>query len=70
MVGLQIKLTEIRFHQTACRTHAVRLRDQDDPHDDAHPERERSAKRRRHQNDDEYQRKQVAQTLWKNIADH
>ncbi|GKA55362.1 hypothetical protein Tco_0754311 [Tanacetum coccineum] len=33
--------------QTACRTPAVRLRDQDDPHDDAHPEGENSAKRQK-----------------------
>ncbi|GJT54048.1 hypothetical protein Tco_0989102 [Tanacetum coccineum] len=33
--------------QTACRTHAVRPRDQDDPHDDAHPEGENSAKRQK-----------------------
>ncbi|GKC55499.1 hypothetical protein Tco_1078244 [Tanacetum coccineum] len=31
--------------QTACRTPVVRPRDQDDPHDDAHPEGENSAKR-------------------------
>nr|GEV10728.1 retrovirus-related Pol polyprotein from transposon TNT 1-94 [Tanacetum cinerariifolium] len=30
--------------QTTCRTPAVRLRDQDDPHDDAHPEGENSEK--------------------------
>ncbi|GKD63548.1 hypothetical protein Tco_1305656, partial [Tanacetum coccineum] len=30
--------------QTACRTPAVCPRDQDDPHDDAHPEGENSAK--------------------------
>ncbi|GJX67209.1 hypothetical protein Tco_0302936 [Tanacetum coccineum] len=33
--------------QTACRTLAVRPRDQDDPHDDAHPEGENSAKRQK-----------------------
>ncbi|GKE30491.1 hypothetical protein Tco_1445875 [Tanacetum coccineum] len=33
--------------QTACRTHAIRPRDQDDPHDDAHPEGENSAKRQK-----------------------
>ncbi|GJU12392.1 hypothetical protein Tco_1134788 [Tanacetum coccineum] len=33
--------------QTACRTPAVRPRDQDDPHDDAHPEGENSAKRQK-----------------------
>ncbi|GJW52176.1 ribonuclease H-like domain-containing protein [Tanacetum coccineum] len=33
--------------QTTCRTPTVRLRDQDDPHDDAHPEGENSAKRQK-----------------------
>ncbi|GJV51852.1 hypothetical protein Tco_1447593 [Tanacetum coccineum] len=33
--------------QTACRTLAVRPRDQGDPHDDAHPEGENSAKRQK-----------------------
>ncbi|GKC50311.1 hypothetical protein Tco_1073056, partial [Tanacetum coccineum] len=33
--------------QTTCRTSVVRLRDQDDPHDDAHPEGENSAKRQK-----------------------
>ncbi|GJX62481.1 hypothetical protein Tco_0295381 [Tanacetum coccineum] len=33
--------------QTTCRPSAVRLRDQDDPHDDAHPEGENSAKRQK-----------------------
>ncbi|GJT96063.1 hypothetical protein Tco_1091581 [Tanacetum coccineum] len=33
--------------QTTCRPSVVRLRDQDDPHDDAHPEGENSAKRQK-----------------------
>ncbi|GJX90278.1 hypothetical protein Tco_0343604, partial [Tanacetum coccineum] len=33
--------------QTACRTPAVRPRDQDNPHDDAHPEGENSAKQQK-----------------------
>ncbi|GKA32211.1 hypothetical protein Tco_0718578 [Tanacetum coccineum] len=33
--------------QTTCRPSAVRPRDQDDPHDDAHPEGENSAKRQK-----------------------
>ncbi|GJS75373.1 hypothetical protein Tco_0725254 [Tanacetum coccineum] len=33
--------------QTACRTPAVRLRNQDDPQDDAHPEGENSTKRQK-----------------------
>ncbi|GJT01358.1 hypothetical protein Tco_0822527 [Tanacetum coccineum] len=35
------------YYKTACRTPAVRPRDQDDPHDDAHPEGENSAKRQK-----------------------
>ncbi|GJX86314.1 hypothetical protein Tco_0337088 [Tanacetum coccineum] len=38
---------EIHVPQTTCRTHVVRPRDQDDPHDDAHPEEENSAKRQK-----------------------
>ncbi|GJR51250.1 hypothetical protein Tco_1401771 [Tanacetum coccineum] len=33
--------------QTTCRPSAVRPRDQDDPHDDAHPEGENHAKRQK-----------------------
>ncbi|GJX76237.1 retrovirus-related pol polyprotein from transposon TNT 1-94 [Tanacetum coccineum] len=33
--------------QTTCRSSVIRLRDQDDPHDDAHPEGENSAKRQK-----------------------
>ncbi|GJW63613.1 hypothetical protein Tco_0115497 [Tanacetum coccineum] len=33
--------------QTACRSSAVRIRDQDDPYDDAHPEGKNSAKRKK-----------------------
>nr|GEV93421.1 hypothetical protein [Tanacetum cinerariifolium] len=33
--------------QTTCRTSAIRPRDQDDPHDDAHPKGENSAKRQK-----------------------
>ncbi|GKF04019.1 hypothetical protein Tco_0034687, partial [Tanacetum coccineum] len=33
--------------QIACKTPAIRPRDQDDPHDDAHPEGENSAKRQK-----------------------
>ncbi|GJW90749.1 hypothetical protein Tco_0168302 [Tanacetum coccineum] len=35
------------LQQTACRSSAVRTRDQDDPHDDAHLEGENSAKRQK-----------------------
>ncbi|GKB41927.1 retrovirus-related pol polyprotein from transposon TNT 1-94 [Tanacetum coccineum] len=40
----QMKFERIQVPQTTCRTSAVRPRDQEDPHDDAHPEGENSAK--------------------------
>ncbi|GJX40246.1 hypothetical protein Tco_0255236 [Tanacetum coccineum] len=48
-LALQMKFERNTVPQTACRTPAVRPRDQDDPHDDAYPEGENSAKRQRHQ---------------------
>ncbi|GKF78512.1 hypothetical protein Tco_0234080, partial [Tanacetum coccineum] len=44
-LALQMKFERHTVLQSACRTHAVHQRDQDDPHDDAHPEGENSAKR-------------------------
>ncbi|GJR15433.1 retrovirus-related pol polyprotein from transposon TNT 1-94 [Tanacetum coccineum] len=46
-LALQMKFERILVPQTACRTPAIRPRDQDDPHDDAHPEGENSAKRQK-----------------------
>ncbi|GJZ86328.1 hypothetical protein Tco_0657938 [Tanacetum coccineum] len=46
-LALQIKFEINTVLQTACRTLAVRPRDQDDPHDDAHPEGENSVKRQK-----------------------
>ncbi|GJR72660.1 hypothetical protein Tco_0085025 [Tanacetum coccineum] len=46
-LALQMKFERHTVLQTACRTPAVRPRDQDDPHDDAHPEGENSAKRQK-----------------------
>ncbi|GJZ24142.1 hypothetical protein Tco_0561601 [Tanacetum coccineum] len=46
-LALQMKFERNTVLQTTCRTHAVRTRDQDDPHDDAHPEGENSAKRQK-----------------------
>ncbi|GKD42064.1 hypothetical protein Tco_1266709 [Tanacetum coccineum] len=43
-LALQMKFERNTVLQTACRTPAVRPRDQDDPHNDAHPEGENSAK--------------------------
>ncbi|GJR84701.1 hypothetical protein Tco_0155486 [Tanacetum coccineum] len=46
-LALQMKFERNTVPQTACRTHAVRPRNQDDPHDDAHPEGENSSKRQK-----------------------
>ncbi|GJR69463.1 putative reverse transcriptase domain-containing protein [Tanacetum coccineum] len=46
-LALQIKFERNILLQTACRTPVVRPRDQDDPHDDAHPEGENSAKQQK-----------------------
>ncbi|GKA88212.1 hypothetical protein Tco_0809976 [Tanacetum coccineum] len=43
-LALQMKFKRHTVLQTACRTPSVRQRDQDDPHDDAYPEGENSAK--------------------------
>ncbi|GJV67813.1 hypothetical protein Tco_1483322 [Tanacetum coccineum] len=43
-LALQIKFEILQVPQTTCRTSAIRPRDQDDPHDDAYPEGENSAK--------------------------
>ncbi|GJX60705.1 hypothetical protein Tco_0292095, partial [Tanacetum coccineum] len=47
-----MKFETFQVPQTTCRTLAVRPGDQDDPHDDAHPEGENSEKR---QNTSEYE---------------
>ncbi|GJW64315.1 hypothetical protein Tco_0116199 [Tanacetum coccineum] len=44
---LQIKFENLQVQQTTCRPYAVRPRDHDDPHDDAHPEGENSVKRQK-----------------------
>nr|GEY55209.1 hypothetical protein [Tanacetum cinerariifolium] len=48
-IGLALKYKFKRLHvfDTPCRPSAVCQRDQDDPHDDAHPEGENSAKRQK-----------------------
>ncbi|GJT32116.1 hypothetical protein Tco_0922535 [Tanacetum coccineum] len=51
-LAFQMKFETLQVPQTTCRTSVVRPRDQDDPHDDAHPEGENSAKR---QNTSEYE---------------
>ncbi|GJW01908.1 hypothetical protein Tco_1560764 [Tanacetum coccineum] len=46
-LALQMKFERLQVQQTTCRTSVVRPRDQDDPHDDAHPKGENSAKRQK-----------------------
>nr|GEY62964.1 hypothetical protein [Tanacetum cinerariifolium] len=46
-LALQMKFGILHVPQTTCKTSAVRPRDQDDPHDDAHPEGENSAKQQK-----------------------
>ncbi|GJW19187.1 hypothetical protein Tco_0026623 [Tanacetum coccineum] len=46
-LALQMKFEKTQVPQIACRYSGVRTRDQDDPHDDAHPEWENSAKRQK-----------------------
>nr|GFB30536.1 hypothetical protein [Tanacetum cinerariifolium] len=43
----RIKFEILQVATTSCRPFTVRLRDQEDPHDDAHPEGENSAKRQK-----------------------
>ncbi|GKG56813.1 hypothetical protein Tco_0582164, partial [Tanacetum coccineum] len=42
---LNIKFERLTASNTPCKSFAIRPRDQDDPQDDAYPERENSAKR-------------------------
>nr|GEV09511.1 hypothetical protein [Tanacetum cinerariifolium] len=46
-VAFQIKFERLQVPQTTCRTPFVHPRYKDDPHDDAHPEGEKSAKRQK-----------------------
>ncbi|GJR87998.1 hypothetical protein Tco_0212009, partial [Tanacetum coccineum] len=46
-LALKYKFERLHVSDTPCRPSAVRTRDQDDPHDDAHPEGENSAKRQK-----------------------
>ncbi|GKA95427.1 hypothetical protein Tco_0817465 [Tanacetum coccineum] len=46
-ITLHMKFESLQVPQTTCRPSAVCLRDQDDPHDDAHPEGENRAKRQK-----------------------
>ncbi|GJX99884.1 hypothetical protein Tco_0356903 [Tanacetum coccineum] len=44
-LALQMKFEKTQVLQSACRFFAIRTRDQDNPHDDAHPEGDNSAKK-------------------------
>ncbi|GJV45739.1 hypothetical protein Tco_1430275 [Tanacetum coccineum] len=44
---VSMKFERLQVPQTTCRSSSVRPRDQDDPHDDAHPKGENSAKRQK-----------------------
>nr|GFA65103.1 hypothetical protein [Tanacetum cinerariifolium] len=46
-IALKIKFERLQASNTRCKTSAIRLRDLDDPYDDAHPEGENSAKRQK-----------------------
>ncbi|GJT69944.1 hypothetical protein Tco_1029230 [Tanacetum coccineum] len=46
-LALQMKFKNLQVPQTTCRPSVVHPRDQDDPHDDAHPEGENSGKRQK-----------------------
>ncbi|GKG40564.1 hypothetical protein Tco_0467341, partial [Tanacetum coccineum] len=39
-LALQMKFESLQVPKATCRPSAIRPRDQDDPHDDAHPEGE------------------------------
>ncbi|GKG46566.1 hypothetical protein Tco_0501412, partial [Tanacetum coccineum] len=54
-LALQMMFERLQVPQTTCRSSAVRVRVQDDPHDDAHPEGENSAKRQKRQKTSEYE---------------
>ncbi|GJX19957.1 hypothetical protein Tco_0222634 [Tanacetum coccineum] len=46
-LALKYKFEKLHVSDTPCRPSAVRPRDQDDPHDDAHPEGKNDAKRQK-----------------------
>ncbi|GJW82735.1 hypothetical protein Tco_0155880 [Tanacetum coccineum] len=46
-LDVSMKFESLQVPQTTCRSCVVRPRDQDDPHDDAHPEGENRAKRQK-----------------------
>ncbi|GJV08589.1 hypothetical protein Tco_1346245 [Tanacetum coccineum] len=77
-LALQMKFERNTIPQTACRTHAVHPRDQDDPHDDAHPEGDNSNQEQDDDfdfctnsyasDDDEIPTKQVSQDIMEEVS--
>nr|GEV84258.1 copia protein [Tanacetum cinerariifolium] len=76
---LQMKFERLQVPQTTCRTPVVFPRDQDNPHDDAHPEEENSAKQQKTSeyeaytnsyasDDDEIPTKQVSQDIMEEVS--
>ncbi|GKB08067.1 hypothetical protein Tco_0836351 [Tanacetum coccineum] len=77
-LALQMKFENLQVPQTTCRPFAVRPRDQDDPHDDAHPEGENSNQEQEDDydfwtdsyasDDDEISTKQVSQDIMEEVS--
>ncbi|GKD75875.1 hypothetical protein Tco_1334157 [Tanacetum coccineum] len=76
-LALQMKFETLQVPQTTCRTSAIRPRNQDDPHDDAPPEGENSAKWQKTSeyeahsyasDDDEIPTKQVSQDIMEEVS--
>ncbi|GJQ90527.1 hypothetical protein Tco_0001666 [Tanacetum coccineum] len=77
-LALQMKFENLQVPQTTCRPFAVRPRDQDDPHDDAHPEGENSNQEQEDDydfwtdsyasDDDEIPTKQVSQDIMEEVS--
>ncbi|GJY02406.1 hypothetical protein Tco_0360558 [Tanacetum coccineum] len=77
-LALHMKFERNTVPQTTCRTPAVRPRDQDDPHDDAHPEGENSNQEQDDDfdfwtdsyasDDDEIPKKQVSQDIMEEVS--
>nr|GEZ09309.1 hypothetical protein [Tanacetum cinerariifolium] len=66
-LALQMKCGILQVPWTTCRISVVRLRDQDDPHDDAHLEEENSTESYA-SDDDEIPTKQVSQDIMEEVS--
>ncbi|GJT52662.1 hypothetical protein Tco_0978819 [Tanacetum coccineum] len=77
-VDASMKFESLQVPQTTCRSFIVRLRDQDDPHDDAHPEGENRNQEREDDydfwtesyasDDDEIPMKQMSQDIMEEVS--